>query len=668
MSVDHRRRHKTNAEDSKPRFDPADYTREELVAIHQLIERLRQVASPSQGKIESKCEKDHGHSKPYCAAPAENSDSTEGFNGTVESTQRDSGMAAAPCGGCARTMSSTTPLNAVPVLNGSELAGQPWTPMHYIGNSPTTSHSIYRRRIVGVFLMDEFLEEFRRASRLIQAKLATIKNIENKFKTHPFIATNELMINVHLRETVYHMLERLFEGKVRMSDSIAGYKFHYRARADGYCFDKNPDGPFVVAVIEVKKSFLLGEDECLAEVVQNKLLRGEGNSLALDACQQAAGQAIEFRTQFGFITTYGMIWAYKLGSDGIMYLSPGFRTDVSGDLSGLNLMYYWLNVAMNDPIRMTWVPPKLARVVTASGDGKDSDQKDSKPDQTDAKLGKENQPRQTSASSSKGMGSKGQMRRKALATWNGNQRDTFCPTETVKSTGSLPACDVTRELATLSVKACVGVASVHGTDGLLSIQLMEVLAEQRDRITWRGQQADGTKIVVKAYDLPEFRDTELECYDALEELQGLSVPLLLWRRVLIEKPGPRCCPDEVEERVHAFALSWAEGPGKGVGEMQLRKAREILSEMHARGVTHGDVHPRNMAVHPQSGQVVIFDFSHAMTLASLHGDLSSFAEACADDMLRLDKYLGRVMESKAAAADEDKAAVRVHHSELRGFR
>ena len=42
--------------------------------------------------------------------------------------------------------------------------------------------------------------------------------------------------------------------------------------------------------------------------------------------------------------------------------------------------------------------------------------------------------------------------------------------------------------------------------------------------------------------------------------------------------------------------------------------------MHGRGVAHRDVKPRNTTVDPDSGRVVIFDFSHATTLPWLGGD------------------------------------------------
>ena len=73
--------------------------------------------------------------------------------------------------------------------------------------------------------------------------------------------------------------------------------------------------------------------------------------------------------------------------------------------------------------------------------------------------------------------------------------------------------------------------------------------------------------------------------------------------------------------------------------------------MHGRGLAHGDVKPprRNMTVDPESGRVVIFDFSHATTLASLGGDGARFCEACAKDMRALDKHSMRAAAVSAAA-------------------
>jgi hypothetical protein len=201
------------------------------------------------------------------------------------------------------------------------------------------------------------------------------------------------------------------------------------------------------------------------------------------------------------------------------------------------------------------------------------------------------------------------------------------------------------------------------------ILLLEVLAEQRDRITWRALLPGGATVVVKAYDCADDRDLEVECYDALQPLQGRSVPSVLRRCLLIEAPGPSMlyANDAADDpRVHAIVLSWVgpeggpagDGSGRGLTEAALRKARRVLRRMHGRGVAHGDVHPRNMAVDPASGRVVVFDFSHAATLASLGGDGARFAEACAEDMRRLDKHLARAADSEAAAAAASAANLR----------
>ena len=81
--------------------------------------------------------------------------------------------------------------------------------------------------------------------------------------------------------------------------------------------------------------------------------------------------------------------------------------------------------------------------------------------------------------------------------------------------------------------------------------------------------------------------------------------------------------------------------------------------MHGRGVAHRDVKPRNITVDPESGRVIIFDFSHATTLASLGSDRARFCEACAEDMRELDKHSMRapaVLAAAKAATAASKAA------------
>jgi hypothetical protein len=371
---------------------------------------------------------------------------------------------------------------------------------------------------------------------------------------------------------------------------------------------------------------------------------------------QAAAYSIQTRTRYGLITTFSFLWCFVLDEYAVMHVSPGFPTHVSGLKSGFNVMYYWISTALADEERGQKLP--LFVPVT---DGRNTKKKTDPPAQADEQgaaqprpgRGKENESQQKPKGRGATKGGSGKQR--ALATYNGDRRDSPCPASILFCGAADAGPTVLRSSLMPAEDGLAAVAA--GAGEAETVVLSEALAEHRDRITWRALLPGGAQAVVKAYDCADDRDLEVQCYDALLPLQGRSVPSVLCRRLLVEAPGPSAlyADDAADDpRVHAIVLSWA-GPVEGttqavLGEAELRRARRVLRRMHGRGVAHGDVHPRNMTVDAASGRLIVFDFSHAATLASLGGDQASFSKACAEDMRRLDKHLARAAEATAAAA------------------
>ena len=219
-----------------------------------------------------------------------------------------------------------------------------------------------------------------------------------------------------------------------------------------------------------------------------------------------------------------------------------------------------------------------------------------------------------------------------------------------------------RALSTYKSNLCrSSIPASVSCNSLVPVVLSESLVEQFDRITWQALLPCGSLAVVKAYADPENRDLEVACYNKLKCMQGDSLPTLIQDCFYIDNPGPRSyfARAGVEDpRVHAIVLSWV-GPsrdrtragwGRGLGEASLRRARQILEQMHRLGVAHGDVHPRNMAVDSVSGRVFLFDFSHATTLDLFDGDCKKFGFYCSRDLKDLEEHLEYAKSTAAAHA------------------
>ena len=549
----------------------------------------------------------------------------------------------------------------IQMLNGWQASSQPFAVMEFVGDTTSsTSRSKNRSELGDVVLIEDFHENMQEFLEPKQSELESMM-VKSFMPQDPFVAESEGDIQKRLNKTVYPTMTELLGHRASMLKSVAGNRMGKGSRADGYCVGTDPVA--IVAVVEAKKPSLSACGDCLVKQVHDKKAGKAKSRLdSTDACEQAACYSIQAGTPYGFITTYTFLWCYFLDPYGIMHVSPGFPTHVSGLRSGFNVMFYWISKALAED-RRGWKLPALVRV----SDGQEKAEPLPQPDKQGAARGKENESQQKPKRGAAAGRGGGKLR--ALATYNGGQRDASCPTGFL----CCGAADAALRASPMPARDGLTAATAEVAQPLL----LEALAEHRDRITWRALLPDGTLVVVKAYDCADDRDLEVECYDALQPLQGRTVPSLLRRRLLVEAPGPsiRYADDAADDpRVHAIVLSWAgpeespvlAGPGRGLSVAALLRGRRVLRRLHSRGVVHGDVDPRNMAVHPASGRVVVYDFSHASTLASLGGDRARFSEACAEDMRQLDKHLARA----AAAGPAAGAAVtrRAHDRPLLGLR
>ena len=300
-----------------------------------------------------------------------------------------------------------------------------------------------------------------------------------------------------------------------------------------------------------------------------------------DAFYQLVGYQVRHNCKYGFMSTYEFTWATRLSASGILSISPAFRSDVSGDLSTLNMIYYVLCLAFDELADRSkpWKLPKNLRVLehgTVS-------LVQSQPTGSAQTLGK----RRNQESDDAGRQGKRKGRAKS---------------------------------------AC----SLHVT-------LIQVMVSHEDRVTWQARGANKCLLAVKGYSDAFERDREVECYQALQQLQGVSIPHLLESAVDL--------PD-ANHRRHALVTSWVDGRNyMTLPAGPLEQARQILSQMHALGVAHGDPRPENMRHDFRTGRLYVYDFSHALTRG--RAGAAAFSRACAADLAAVDALLE---ESRTAAA------------------
>jgi hypothetical protein len=160
-----------------------------------------------------------------------------------------------------------------------------------------------------------------------------------------------------------------------------------------------------------------------------------------------------------------------------------------------------------------------------------------------------------------------------------------------------------------------------------AVRYLHVLQRHPDRVTWMAQRwgaAAGAweDVVIKLYLSAERHREEVECYRALAGMAGVA-------ELLAEEAA---LPLDGEERPRVgLVVGWAGSVYDAVPPAGLERAERILREMHRRGVAHGDVGAHNMSYDPETGRVVLFDFSEGQTRARLGSD-AAFRAACEDDL------------------------------------
>ncbi len=90
---------------------------------------------------------------------------------------------------------------------------------------------------------------------------------------------------------------------------------------------------------------------------------------------------------------------------------------------------------------------------------------------------------------------------------------------------------------------------------------------------------------------------EVECYRALGKMAGVAELLA----------GEVALPLDGEERPRVgLVVRWAGSVYDAVPLGGLRRAEQILEEVHRRGVVHGDIGGHSMSYDPETCRVVLF--------------------------------------------------------------
>ena len=184
----------------------------------------------------------------------------------------------------------------------------------------------------------------------------------------------------------------------------------------------------------------------------------------------------------------------------------------------------------------------------------------------------------------------------------------------------------------------------------VKFQLIKLLAEREDQITWMVRLGESNKVVlIKAFLDAARRDHEARCYRRLRSAQGVFVPKLL--RAVCRPPWPQ------DDRRHALMLSWI-GPlwrldCRPLSAGELLAVRGDVLRMHALGVVHRDLWPRNL-VRDGAGKVFVVDFDMARVAPMTPCVDGAFEEECAleRDMLRGQIQSAESLEDQAGRARE----------------
>jgi hypothetical protein len=162
-------------------------------------------------------------------------------------------------------------------------------------------------------------------------------------------------------------------------------------------------------------------------------------------------------------------------------------------------------------------------------------------------------------------------------------------------------------------------------------------------MTWMVMLGETRKVVLMKFFLDmAVRDHEVRCYRQLQSAQGVFVPELL------KADCPVPLPDE--DRRYALMLSWI-GPiwrldNRQLSASELLAVQEDMLRMHALGVVHRDLWPRNM-VRDESGKAFIVDFDMALVAPAPSSD-GAFEWECA---LEREMLLEQIQRAEAESLE-----------------
>jgi hypothetical protein len=345
----------------------------------------------------------------------------------------------------------------------------------------------------------------------------------------------------------------------------------------------NPESVHPVTVTEIKRDNLIMYGRDLVALYSSK-------RIIQDAIDQITGYHVVCKCKYGFISCYMYTWATYLDEDGVLYISPCFVSDTIGELSTLNMMYF-VNRKACDELRSRshmWTPPMFLKA---------------RSDPPSKKRAAHNENEEIKALQELSLSGAAPTQKKR----NKPQGSKFIQGHCTKYT------------------------------------LLQVMSNVTDRITWKaaaGKYRD-TYVVIKCYSAEEDRDSEVECYNLLKDLQGSSIPVLL---------DPSLTIDEEEQgRSHGLVISWVGSEHGGSYRMlptdALQDARRIVVAMHKLGVSHRDIRPLNMNYCFRTKKLYLLDFSRAETENAIGQD--AFQQACFEDLFEIDRLI-RISKTKSA--------------------
>ena len=216
--------------------------------------------------------------------------------------------------------------------NAFEIACQPWDDMEWCGpTNSTTSRISSRVHVLSFRAIQNFHSGLQRFVETNQSLLEADTNIRSLMTQTPFTAQSERDLQSKLDSSVFLTMNNILAALDMPVPVVPRLSSNHRSsgmtgRADGYCVAHLPGNKQqTIAVIETKTPALSHRGTCVLSQIDEHTRNDFGSRMdALDACQQVASYAIQARTPYGFITTYGLLWCFFFDKDGVMHISPGF--------------------------------------------------------------------------------------------------------------------------------------------------------------------------------------------------------------------------------------------------------------------------------------------------------------------------------------------------------